>query len=83
MSRLTNGWKIPVSIDEKRELKQSYDKTLREMESENPILIFKEHMQNGLLHKAALQDALNQLTTYANLYQSAKELEELIAKSIH
>jgi len=78
MSRLTNGWKIPSSPQERRELRESFAKTVREMESENPILIFKEHMENGLLHKAALQDSMNQLTTYANLYQSIKELDAIL-----
>ncbi len=81
MNRLANGWKIPSTVSEKIELLSSYQKTLEQMETENPISIFKEHMENGLLHKAALQDAMNQLTTYANLFQSAKELTELIAKS--
>jgi len=75
---MSNGWKIPQSVEERRELAQSFGQTLLEMEGENPLLIFKEHMQNGLLHKAAFQDALNHLQTYANLYMSKKELEELL-----
>lgn len=50
------------------------------MESENPLTIFREHMDNGLLFKAGLQDAMNQLTTFANLYMSILELKEEIKK---
>ncbi|TGN20990.1 hypothetical protein [Leptospira idonii] len=79
-SRLSNGWKIPQSLDEKKEMFASFQKTLSEMESENPLTVFREHMENGLLFKAGLQDALNQLNTFANLYASASELKEAISK---
>ena len=81
MSRLSNGWKIPTEISEMKEMKESFEKTLREMESENPLTIFREHMENGLLFKAGLQDALNQVNTFANLLVSATELNEAITKA--
>lgn len=80
MSRLTNGWKIPIGLAEKQELLASFTKTVEEMESENPLLVFREHMDAGLLFKAGLQDAMNHLTTYANLYMSILELREAIQK---
>ncbi|TGK88076.1 hypothetical protein EHQ23_04315 [Leptospira bourretii] len=80
MSRLSNGWKIPESLDDKIELMESYQKTVGSMESENPLTIFREHMDNGLLFKAGLQDAMNQLTTFANLYMSIIELKKEIEK---
>ena len=80
MSRLSNGWKIPGSLEEMQEMLNSFQKTIFEMESENPLVIFREHMENGLLFKAGLQDALNQINTYANLYASASELKEAIVK---
>ncbi|XDD45768.1 hypothetical protein AB3N60_13765 [Leptospira sp. WS39.C2] len=80
MSRLSNGWKVPESLEDKKELLESYQKTVESMESENPLTIFREHMDNGLLFKAGLQDAMNQLTTFANLYMSIIELKEEITK---
>ncbi|TGL70698.1 hypothetical protein [Leptospira jelokensis] len=80
MSRLSNGWKVPESLEEKKELLESYLNTVNGMESENPLTIFREHMDNGLLFKAGLQDAMNQLTTFANLYMSIIELKEEIKK---
>lgn len=80
MSRLSNGWKVPESLEDKKELLESYQKTVESMESENPLTIFREHMDNGLLFKAGLQDAMNQLTTFANLYMSITELKEEIKK---
>jgi len=77
---LTNGWKIPTDIQEMKTMKESFEKTLLEMESENPLTIFREHMENGLLFKAGLQDALNQVNTYANLFISSLELKEAISK---
>jgi hypothetical protein len=81
LSRLSNGWKIPAEISEMKEMRDSFEKTLREMESENPLIIFREHMENGLLFKAGLQDSLNQINTYANLFMSALELKDAIAKA--
>ncbi|XDD42137.1 hypothetical protein AB3N58_12635 [Leptospira sp. WS60.C2] len=80
MSRLSNGWKVPESLEDKIELLDSYQKTVESMESENPLTIFREHMDNGLLFKAGLQDAMNQLTTFANLYMSIIELKAEIQK---
>ncbi|MDF3821373.1 hypothetical protein P3G55_15830 [Leptospira sp. 96542] len=80
MSRLSNGWKIPESLVEKQELMESFQTTVMEMEKENPLTIFREHMDNGLLFKAGLQDATNQLTTFANLYMSILELKAEIQK---
>ncbi|TGL55774.1 hypothetical protein EHQ59_03030 [Leptospira kemamanensis] len=80
MSRLSNGWKVPESLEDKKELLESYQKTVESMESENPLTIFREHMDNGLLFKAGLQDAMNQLTTFANLYMSIIELKSEITK---
>ncbi len=77
---MTNGWKIPTDIQEMKTMKESFEKTLLEMESENPLTIFREHMENGLLFKAGLQDALNQVNTYANLFISSLELKEAISK---
>ena len=57
---------------------RDFEKNLNEMELENPILIFKENMQKGILFKAASLDANNQLTTYINLYMSAIELREFL-----
>lgn len=59
---------------------ESYQKTVESMEAENPLTIFREHMDNGLLFKAGLQDAMNQLTTFANLYMSIIELKAEIEK---
>ncbi|MBM9546553.1 hypothetical protein JWG40_05960 [Leptospira sp. 201903074] len=80
MSRLSNGWKVPESLVDKQELMESYQKTVESMEAENPLSIFREHMDNGLLFKAGLQDAMNQLTTFANLYMSIIELKAEIEK---
>lgn len=80
MSRLSNGWKIPADLPEMDKMYVSFKETLSEMESENPLTIFREHMENGLLFKSGLQDALNQLNTYANLYVSAQELKAAIDK---
>ncbi|MDZ4725957.1 MAG: hypothetical protein SH817_07360 [Leptospira sp.] len=79
-SRLSNGWKIPTELSEMKEMHSSFLKTLNEMELENPLTVFREHMENGLLFKAGLQDATNQLNTYANLYMSAMELRDAITK---
>lgn len=80
MGRLSNGWKVPESLSDKKELMESYQKTVESMEAENPLTIFREHMDNGLLFKAGLQDAMNQLTTFANLYMSIIELKAEIEK---
>ncbi|TGL39885.1 hypothetical protein [Leptospira perdikensis] len=80
MSRLSNGWKVPETLLDKKELMESYQKTVESMEAENPLTIFREHMDNGLLFKAGLQDAMNQLTTFANLYMSIIELKAEIEK---
>ena len=78
MKTLSNGWKIPTDRDMALEMLRDFEKNLNEMELENPILIFKENMQKGILFKAASLDANNQLTTYINLYMSAIELREFL-----
>ncbi len=78
MKTLSNGWKIPTDRDKALEMLRDFEKNLNEMELENPILIFKENMQKGILFKAASLDANNQLTTYINLYMSAIELREFL-----
>ena len=78
MKTLSNGWKIPTDRDMALEMLRYFEKNLNEMELENPILIFKENMQKGILFKAASLDANNQLTTYINLYMSAIELREFL-----
>jgi tRNA(Ile2) C34 agmatinyltransferase TiaS len=80
--RLTNLMKVPQDKESAMELLASLEKTLRELEEEkeNPILVFKENMDNGYLYAAAIKDATNSLNVYAGLYQSAKELREIIEK---
>ena len=78
MKTLSNGWKIPTDRDKALEMLRDFEKNLNEMELENPILIFKENMQKGILFKAASLDANNQLTTYINLYMSAIELRQFL-----
>jgi hypothetical protein len=77
---LTNLMKVPLEKEAAVELCNSLKKTLREMEeeNENPCLIFRNNMDEGYLFNAALKDAMNLLTVYANIYQSIKELEEII-----
>ncbi len=78
MKTLSNGWKIPTDKDKALEMLKDFEKNLKEMELENPILIFKENIQNGILFKAASLDANNHLTTYINLYISTIELKEFL-----
>lgn len=79
--QLTNQMMVPKTKNEAIDLLESLRKTLHEMEEEkeNPILVFKQSMEEGFLFSAALKDATNCLTVYANLYQSIKELEYIIA----
>ncbi len=78
MKTLSNGWKIPADRSQALEMLNDFEKNLKEMELENPIFIFKDNMQNGILFKAASLDATNHLTTYINLFMSAQELREYI-----
>lgn len=77
---LTNHMKVPQEKEQAIELLNSFHKTLSEMETdkENPCLTFRQNMEEGYLFNAALKDATNVLQVYANLYQSAKELKEII-----
>jgi hypothetical protein len=78
MKTLSNGWKFPTDKEKASEMLRDFEKNLKEMELENPILIFKDNIQNGILFKAASLDANNHLTTYINLYMSAMELREYL-----
>lgn len=80
MSKLSNGWNIPTEINKMQEMLDDFQRNLKEMEKDNPLTIFRENMESGLLYKASLQDALNQLNTYTSLYISAVELSEIIFK---
>jgi hypothetical protein len=80
MEKLSNGWKIPSSTDEIKALLADFERNITEMEKENPLTIFRENMENGILFKAALQDAMNQLNTFSNLYMSAAELREILVR---
>ncbi len=78
--RLTNLMKIPDTKSQAQELLLSLEKTLQELEKpkENPCLVFKTNMEEGFLFPAALKDAVNAVTEYANLYQSILELKEIL-----
>lgn len=78
--KLTNGWNVPSTLEEMEEQYREFSRNLTEMEKENPLIIFRENMENGIIYKASLQDASNHLSTYSSLYISTKELEELIIK---
>ncbi len=80
MEKLSNGWKIPSDINEIKALLADFERNILEMEKENPLTLFRENMENGILYKAALQDATNQLSTFSSLYLSAAELREILAK---
>lgn len=80
MEKLSNGWKVPAGEDEIKALLADFERNMTEMEKENPLTIFRENMENGILFKAALQDAMNQLNTFSNLYLSAAELKEILTK---
>jgi len=79
MKTLSNGWKIPTDKEKAFEMLNDFEKNLKEMELENPILIFKDNIQNGILFKAASLDANNHLTTYINLYMSTIELRKFLS----
>lgn len=81
---LTNHMKVPQDKESAVELLNSLRKTIHELEeeNENPCVIFRNSMEEGYLFNAALKDATNALTVYANLYQSAKELDEIIQNKI-
>ncbi|MCC5815761.1 MAG: hypothetical protein JJT78_13495 [Leptospira sp.] len=72
--------RVPLEKEAAIELCNSLKKTLGQLEeeNENPILIFRSSMKEGYLFNPALKDATNALTVYANIYQSIKELEEII-----
>ncbi|PJE01591.1 MAG: hypothetical protein CK427_10575 [Leptospira sp.] len=78
--RLTNLMKVPETLVLAEELLASLQKTLIELENpdENPVTIFKKNMEEGFLFPAALKDATNAVTVYANIYQSILELKEII-----
>jgi hypothetical protein len=78
MKTLSNGWKIPTDKNQALDMLKDFEKNLREMELENPIMIFKDNIQSGILFKAASLDANNHLMTYINLYMSAQELREYL-----
>lgn len=82
MGTLSNGWKIPTDIEEMKILLNDFERNIVQMEKENPLTIFKENMENGILYKASLQDATNHLNTFTSLYLSAMELREMIIKKI-
>ena len=63
-------------------LLDDFERNIVQMEKENPLIIFKENMENGILYKASLQDATNHLNTFTSLYLSAMELREMISKKI-
>ncbi|NCN09032.1 MAG: hypothetical protein GW938_04225 [Leptospira sp.] len=78
--RLTNLMKVPETKSLAEELLASLQKTLVELENpeENPCLVFKQNMEEGFLFPAALKDASNAVTVYANIYQSIIELKEIL-----
>jgi hypothetical protein len=82
MGTLSNGWKVPTDIEEMKILLNDFERNIVQMEKENPLTIFKENMENGILYKASLQDATNHLNTFTSLYLSAMELREMIIKKI-
>ena len=82
MIKLTNGWNVPGELEEMKNMLSDFQRNLAQMENENPLTIFRENMENGLLYKASLQDAMNQLNTYTSLYISSMELKELISKKL-
>jgi hypothetical protein len=77
---LTNLMRVPQEKDEAIALLSSLKKTMEELEAEdeNPCKIFRLSMEEGYLFSAALKDATNALTVYANLYQSIKELTSIL-----
>ena len=82
MIKLTNGWKVPGELEEMNNMLSDFQRNLAQMENENPLTIFRENMEKGLLYKASLQDAMNQLNTYTSLYISSMELKELISNKL-
>jgi len=78
--RLTNLMKIPETKPLAEELLTSLQRTLVELENpeENPCLIFKQNMEDEFFFPAALKDATNAVTVYANIYQSILELKEIL-----
>ena len=80
MATLSNGWKVPTDTEEMKTLLDDFERNIVQMEKENPLTIFKENMENGILYKASLQDATNHLNTFTSLYLSAMELIEMISK---
>jgi hypothetical protein len=80
MATLSNGWKVPTDTEEMKTLLDDFERNIVQMEKENPLTIFKENMENGILYKASLQDATNHLNTFTSLYLSAMELREMISK---
>ena len=82
MATLSNGWKVPTDKEEMKILLNDFERNINQMEKENPLTIFKENMENGILYKASLQDATNHLNTFTSLYLSAMELREMIIKKI-
>jgi hypothetical protein len=63
-------------------LLNDFERNIVQMEKENPLTIFRENMENGILYKASVQDATNHLNTFTSLYLSAMELREMISKKI-
>ncbi len=82
MATLSNGWKVPTDNEEMKTLLIDFERNINQMEKENPLTIFKENMENGILYKASVQDAMNHLNTFTSLYLSAMELREIISKKI-
>jgi hypothetical protein len=82
MATLSNGWKIPTDKEEMKTLLNDFERNIVQMEKENPLAIFRENMENGILYKASVQDAMNHLNTFTSLYLSAMELREMISKKI-
>jgi hypothetical protein len=82
MATLSNGWKVPTDKEEMKTLLIDFERNINQMEKENPLTIFKENMENGILYKASVQDAMNHLNTFTSLYLSAMELREIISKKI-
>lgn len=74
--------KVPKTKKETEDLRASLQKTLSELEAdnENPNVIFRKNMEEGYLYNAAFKDASNALQVYAGIYQSIKELEEILEK---
>jgi hypothetical protein len=77
---LTNLMRVPQEKEQAVALLESLKKTMNELEAEeeNPCKIFRLSMEEGYLFNAALKDATNVLIVYANLFQSIKELQEII-----